>query len=86
MTLTLDDYVGSKTVPPSRLEPGDVVADLEGEYAFMIDEVKPIEINYRSGPVPVWWLRGHKISPTSHYSNVITVCIPRQHWYRLKRP
>jgi hypothetical protein len=83
--LTLDNYIGSRTVPPSRLEPGDVVADLHGQYALMIDEVEPIEINYRSGRVPVWWIRGHKTDPSRHYSTVITVCIPRQHWYLLKR-
>jgi hypothetical protein len=83
--LTLDSYIGSRTVLPSRLGPGDVVADLQGEFALMVDEIEPIMISYKSGPVPVWWVRGHKVNPAGHYATVITVCIPRQHWYLLKQ-
>jgi hypothetical protein len=81
-----DRLIGAFTVQPNRLAPGDVIADMEGRRAIRIDQIKPILINCHGHETPVWWIKGTQDRDDGWFNiPVITVCVPRQPWYRLAR-
>lgn len=79
--VTNDQLIGAVSVPPSRLQPGDTVADIGRTTMIRIDHIEPIKINYRDYSVPVWLIKGH----SDFLREFRTVCVPRQNWYLLRR-
>lgn len=77
-------YAGAKTISPGFMQPGDVVARVDdaglNPQSFTVEQVQAILIPYHRQMVEVWWIKGYGQGKT-----IKTVCVPRQHWYLIKR-
>lgn len=75
---------GARTVLPSEMKPGDIVADIANTTRFLIEEITPIEITYQKRRVPVWHLKGYSDAGFGH-TPITFLCVPRQPWYLIQR-
>jgi hypothetical protein len=83
--MTTQIIPGVETIRPGRMQPGDIVADLDNTVKIEVESVTLTKIRCRGENVPLWEIKGWSYGMLNTRSPITFMTVPGRKWYLLRR-